>query len=85
MNGTRTLSHAAKLLVLGLASIGVAQPQQTPDQLAFFEKKVRPVLVSRCYACHSASTKPAGGLRVDDRNGLLRGGDSGPGVVPGDL
>lgn len=84
MNGTRTLSHAAKLLVLGLASIGVAQPQQTPDQLAFFEKKVRPVLVSRCYACHSASTKPAGGLRVDDRNGLLRGGDSGPGVVPGD-
>ncbi len=54
------------------------------DRVAFFEKKVRPVLVNRCYACHSADTKPAGGLRVDDRNGLLRGGDSGAAVVPGD-
>ena len=54
------------------------------EQVAFFEKNVRPVLVSRCYGCHSAETKPAGFLRVDDRNGLLRGGDSGPAVVPGD-
>ena len=57
---------------------------QTPEQVTFFEKKVRPVLVNRCYGCHSAETKPAGDLRVDDRNGLLRGGNSGPAVVPGD-
>jgi hypothetical protein len=55
-----------------------------PEQIGFFEKNVRPVLVNRCYECHSAETKPAGFLRVDDRNGLLKGGDSGPAVVPGD-
>ncbi len=56
----------------------------TAQQIEFFEKKVRPVLVNNCYACHAADTKPAGGLRVDDRNGLLRGGDSGAAVVPGE-
>lgn len=48
-----------------------------------FETKVRPILVGRCYSCHSAATKPAGFLRVDDRTGFFRGGDSGPAVVPG--
>ncbi len=56
----------------------------TAQQIEFFEKKVRPLLVNNCYACHAADTKPAGGLRVDDRNGLLRGGDSGAAVVPGE-
>lgn len=54
-------------------------------RLEFFEKKVRPLLVSHCYACHSADTKPAGGLRVDDINGLLSGGNSGAAIVPGDV
>ena len=61
-----------------------AEGPDLDEMVAFFEKRVRPVLVNRCYACHSAATKPAGGLRVDDRNGLLNGGDSGPAVVPGD-
>jgi hypothetical protein len=52
-------------------------------RIEFFEKKVRPVLVKNCYNCHSASTNSKGGLRVDDRNGLLQGGSSGPAVVPG--
>jgi hypothetical protein len=67
---------------LFLAAAAPSQP--APEQIEFFEKKVRPILVGNCYACHSADTKPAGGLRVDDRNGLLRGGDTGPAVVPGD-
>ncbi len=54
------------------------------EAVSFFEKKVRPILVQHCYACHSAETKPAGGLRVDDRNGLLAGGNGGPAVVPGE-
>ncbi|MDB5310742.1 MAG: Planctomycete cytochrome [Gemmataceae bacterium] len=58
-------------------------PAPDPAKVEFFEKKVRPVLVSHCYTCHSADTKPAGGLRVDDRNGLLQGGNTGPAVVPG--
>jgi hypothetical protein len=54
-----------------------------PAKVEFFEKKVRPILVDHCYHCHSADTKPAGGLRVDDRNGLLTGGNAGAAVVPG--
>ena len=67
------------------AALGAApqQKQATPDQIEFFEKKVRPVLVSHCYTCHSADTQPHGELRVDDRNGLLTGGNWGPAVVPG--
>src|SRR5580658_8968119 len=64
--------------------IAGAEPKPTTERLDFFEKKVRPILVSHCYTCHSADTKPAGGLRVDDRNGLLAGGNSGAAVVPGD-
>lgn len=55
----------------------------TATKIEFFEKKVRPVLVESCYTCHSAETKPSGGLRVDDLHGLLDGGNSGPAVVAG--
>lgn len=66
------------------ASLAVAaEPTWTAADIEFFEKNVRPILVDNCYACHSAETKANGGLRVDDRNGLLEGGDSGPAVVPG--
>ena len=51
---------------------------------AFFEAKIRPVLVKHCYECHSAeSGKAKGGLRLDSRDDLRRGGDTGPAVVPG--
>jgi len=46
-----------------------------------FEMKVRPILANRCYGCHS--TAPLGGLAVNSRNGLLKGGKTGPAVVPG--
>jgi cytochrome c553 len=53
----------------------------------FFEKKIRPVLAAHCYQCHSADAQRAkklkAGLLLDSRDGLLRGGDSGPAVVPG--
>jgi Protein of unknown function (DUF1553)/Protein of unknown function (DUF1549)/Planctomycete cytochrome C len=55
-----------------------------PAKVEFFEKKVRPILASHCYHCHSAETKPEGNLRVDDRNGLIVGGNAGAAVVPGD-
>jgi hypothetical protein len=52
----------------------------------FFEQKIRPVLVKHCYECHSAETKrPKGRLRLDSRAGLLKGGSSGPAVVPGNV
>jgi hypothetical protein len=55
----------------------------SPD-LDHFEKKVRPLLVEHCYACHSAEHKIKGGLRLDHRAGWETGGDSGPALVPGD-
>jgi cytochrome c553 len=61
-----------------------AETAPNDEAIAFFEKKVRPILVQHCYACHSADTNAKGGLRVDDRNGLLNGGNGGPAVVPGD-
>jgi hypothetical protein len=61
------------------------EPAATPDQIMFFETKIRPVLVEQCYECHAAGAKIVqGGLRVDHREGLLRGGDTGAAIVPGD-
>jgi hypothetical protein len=63
-----------------------AEKSPTPEGIAFFEKKIRPVLAEKCYKCHSAdSEKVKGGLRLDTRAGLLQGGDSGPAIVPGEL
>ncbi|HEY2838662.1 MAG TPA: PSD1 and planctomycete cytochrome C domain-containing protein [Pirellulales bacterium] len=53
-------------------------------RLEFFEKKIRPLLIDNCYTCHSADTNSKGGLRVDDRNGLLNGGGRGAAIAPGD-
>ncbi|QDU97399.1 PSD1 and planctomycete cytochrome C domain-containing protein [Lignipirellula cremea] len=55
--------------------------------LELFEKQIRPVLVAQCYQCHSAEAEQAGklkaGLRLDTREGLLQGGESGAAIVPG--
>ncbi|WP_435016298.1 PSD1 and planctomycete cytochrome C domain-containing protein [Tundrisphaera sp. TA3] len=50
---------------------------------AFFELKVRPVLARSCVKCHG-ERKGSGGLRLDSREAILAGGDSGPAVLPGD-
>ena len=58
----------------------------TVEQRDFFEKKIRPVLADKCYKCHSEkSEKIKGGLTLDTREGIRRGGENGPAVVPGDL
>lgn len=54
------------------------------DEARFFREKIAPVLKAECFGCHSAAAeKLKGGLRVDSREGLLEGGDSGPAIVPG--
>ncbi len=54
-----------------------------PQDLEYFEKQVRPLLVEHCYSCHSSkSEKLKAGLYVDRRSALLQGGDSGPAIVP---
>src|SRR5262245_39511129 len=53
--------------------------------LDFFEQRIRPLLIDQCYPCHSQSAeKVKGGLLLDTREGLLKGGQSGPVVVSGD-
>ena len=82
------LTLAAALLKAGsaLAAPGESAPPLTADQRDFFEKKIRPVLVEKCYKCHAEdSEKIKGGLTLDTREGIRRGGENGPAVVPGDL
>jgi cytochrome c553 len=56
------------------------------EDMAFFEAKIRPVLVGHCHSCHSAEAeKIKGGLLLDTREGIRRGGDTGPAVVPGEV
>ena len=73
------MTRAVPLL---FALLAVARPAPADD---FFEAKIRPVLVTHCFKCHSAASKsPKGGLRVDNRAHLLAGGESGAAVVPKD-
>src|SRR5438552_8065258 len=55
------------------------------EDLEFFEKKIRPVLVERCYKCHSREAeKLKGDFLLDSKEGILKGGESGkPALVPG--
>ena len=69
------------LLILGNL-LAVAQEQR--DKIAFFESKVRPLLLKHCYDCHSQEAdKIKGGLLLDTREGWKAGGDSGDVIVPG--
>ena len=56
------------------------------DGITFFELKIRPVLAENCYKCHSAEAvandKLKGSLQLDTREGIRKGGDTGPAVVP---
>jgi hypothetical protein len=79
------------LLIIGTAwlfcaSAVAAEPQFDAAQLEFFEKSVRPILATRCYECHRAELEePEGGLTLDTRAGALKGGETGPAIVPGDV
>ena len=53
------------------------------DNFEFFEKNVRPLLVAQCQGCHGAAANPAAGLRMDSREGLLKGGSRGPAITLG--
>lgn len=75
------------LMVLAAASpLPAAVETPTAEQIKFFESKVRPVLAEHCYGCHSEKAeKIKGGLVLDTRDGIRKGGENGPAVVPGDL
>ena len=69
-------------MLLAVARGQAAEP--APGEIEFFEKRIRPILVERCYACHGGGEKQSkGGLRLDARQGWQTGGDSGPAITPG--
>jgi hypothetical protein len=74
---------AAFALALLLPAAG-ASAEPASRQVEFYEKKIRPLLVEHCYRCHSAGAKKVrGDLLLDRRDGVLKGGESGPAVVAG--
>ena len=78
------LAPAIGILVLG-GSLRAAEGEMTPEQSAFFEEKIRPVVVKHCYKCHSEQEgKRKGGLTMDSRSALRAGGGSGYVILPGD-
>ena len=80
----RTLPLCAYMTLCVVVGHAHAGDQPTAEQLDFFERKIRPVLIERCYECHSGiGEKRKGGLNLSFRDGLLRGGESGPAIVPG--
>src|SRR2546426_6807686 len=84
MKNTRAKSRAitGSLLLLLFFAANHSSAQSAAEE--FFENKIRPVLVEKCYLCHSAKLNPPmGGLVLDTKPGLAKGGASGLAVVPG--
>jgi len=75
------------ILILGSQSIvplWAETPKISEEDMEFFEKKIRPILVESCYECHSTEKKKSkGGLQLDSREAILKGGDTGTVLVPG--
>jgi hypothetical protein len=62
----------------------LAMKEPSPEGIEFFEKRIRPLLTQKCYACHSSQSKKLRGeLLLDSRAAVLKGGASGPAIVPG--
>ena len=62
-----------------------AQQPESQTGIAFFESKVRPILIEHCYKCHSTGAGASeGAFQLDTRNAIRKGGDRGPSLIPGD-
>ncbi|MFO0918096.1 MAG: DUF1549 domain-containing protein [Planctomycetaceae bacterium] len=72
------------ILLLAASPLSAANAPPTPEQLEFFEQNIRPLLVDRCYECHSHAKKIKGSLALDSRVGWQAGGDSGTAIIPGE-
>ena len=71
-------------LLIPLCTIGSMARAADTEPATFFRDKIEPVLKAECYQCHSREAREVqAGLLLDSRQGLLRGGDTGPAIVPG--
>ena len=84
LSGTK-LPRCIFLMSIAATALRAQGPQPDGTGAEFFEKKIRPVFVTRCYACHSSTaSKIQGGLQLDSREFLRKGGNSGSPITPGD-
>ncbi len=75
----------ATLAAASAPAFAAVTAEPTKEQAAFFESKIRPILADNCYKCHSLEKgKSKGGLTLDTREGVLKGGEDGPAIKPGD-
>ena len=80
---TQRIVVAAAVLTAPFCFAAPAAPiVPTAEDIAFFEKRIRPLLAEHCFDCHSGK-KQKGGLRLDWRDGWAKGGASGPAIIPG--
>ncbi len=74
----------AAALVWFFGLLGPLKAQEfTPQQITFFEQKIRPILVENCHKCHGNDEKAKAHLHLTSRQTILEGGESGPAIVPG--
>src|SRR6266404_2912457 len=82
--GITTSLFLHSLAFAGAAPAHKELPALTREGVEFFEKKIRPVLTGKCYQCHSTGAERVkGGLLLDSPSGWMKGGESGPVIVPG--
>src|SRR5258706_10177218 len=82
---SRRRSVLFAVLFIAASRTGSSAADPPAGQIEFFENKIRPLFVEHCYSCHSEKAeKLKGGLRLDTPEGLLKGGSSGPVIVPGE-
>ncbi|MFM7817321.1 MAG: c-type cytochrome domain-containing protein, partial [Verrucomicrobiota bacterium] len=81
----RRLRSGLVLAVVGMMVPLASAAEPPAADLEFFEKRIRPVLARACFDCHSGEAKSVkGGLRLDTHEALLKGGENGSVVTPGD-
>ncbi len=76
-----SLRNLVLLTIVCFSTAGLAAEAEDSEQ--FFESRIRPLLIEKCLSCHNAE-KQSGSLRLDSREAMLKGGDSGAAIIPGD-
>src|SRR6478672_6176365 len=78
----RSMKRFLAIFLLAMIAPQVTRADDATGPAVDYSTQIKPILIARCYACHSALRKKSG-LRVDTAAELISGGDAGPAIVPG--
>src|ERR1051325_4501788 len=80
-----TAAALCPLCAIAAAETNALPQKFSPDQIELYQKEVQPILAENCYKCHShQAEKIKGSFLLDSRAALLKGGETGPAIIPGD-